>query len=94
MPPIPGQHRHPFATQRRDITVAKQELTFPRGPANHQLFHNQDWVISKDTYKEVFNKHACCDIKKGGHPTSIDCRFKRLNDLTVSYKDNKTSFAR
>ena len=94
MPTIIGQDRGQFATQRRDITMARQELTFPRGKDTHFIFHNNDWTISKDSYREVFNKHDCCNIEKGGHPTSIDCGFKRLNDLTVSYKDNKTSFAR
>ena len=84
MPPTIGQDRGQFATQRRDITEANQALTFPRGTINHYLFHNEKWIISKDSYNERHTKFDCCNIKKNGHPTSINCAFKILSNVITN----------
>ena len=86
-----GQNRFPFATVHRDITIAKQELEFPRGTANLHLFHNEKWIISKDSYNKRYEKYDCCKIDKGGNPTSINCAFKQITEL-IPNGGNKLGF--
>ncbi len=91
MPPTIGQDRGQFATQRRDFTMARQELTFPRGKETHFIFHNNDWTISKDSFNERYTKIDCCNIKKNGHPTSINCAFKILSNV-ITNNGTRTGF--
>ena len=81
MSAIPGQNRFPFATMQRDITIAKQELEFPRGTGNFHLFHNEKWIISKDSYNKRYEKYDCCKIDKDGNPNSLNCAFKQMIEL-------------